>query len=123
MYKTFIVLIVSILLPLLASGCTGLRNKQVTYISDNRYPPYTGKVKVFWKEHGVPSDPNTYEFIGTVSAMPFWAGIYEGKLYAPLHKYIVDKAAEIGGNAVIIYCGELGTVADAQCYGDVLRMK
>lgn len=107
----------------LISGCASIRGEKLIYKTSERYKPYTGEVKVFWKEHGVPLDPNSYSFIATISAIPFWAGVYEGKFYEPLHKYIINKAAEVGGNAVIMYCGEIGSIAQATCYGDAIRLK
>ena len=110
---------------LFASGCasTGnVRNEQVVHRASQKYPPFTGKVKIYWKDHLVPN-PRTYEVIAIVSAMPFWAGIYEAKTYEPLHKHIEKRAAELGGNGVIMYCGEIGTVGQGTCYGEVIWLK
>jgi hypothetical protein len=40
-----------------------------------------------------------------------------------LHDWIKKEAAKAGGNGVIISCGELGTVGECNCYGDVIRFK
>lgn len=120
--KSIAIVLSVIFISLLFSGCASIRGKRLVYKTSKKYKPYTGEVKVFWKEHGVP-DPNLYSLIATVSGMPYWAGIYEGKTFEPLHKYIIKKAAEVGGNAVIIYCGEIGTVAQATCYGDAIWLK
>jgi hypothetical protein len=85
------------------------------------YPPYTGEVLVFWKEHGVPGDPNAYEFLGTVHKRSTWCGITPAKYNKELHKALIDEAGKYGGNAVILYCGEIGTVGACTCYGDVIR--
>ena len=123
-HKNRLLILCIVFISVLFSGCasTAIRGETLTYKSDKRYPAYTGKVKVYWKEHGVPR-VNTYSLIATVSGMPFWAGIYDAKNYEPLHKYIIRKAAEVGGNGVIIYCGEIGTVGASTCYGDVIRLK
>lgn len=87
------------------------------------YPPYTGEIRVFWKDHGVPTDPNSYEFIGTVSGRSTWCGITPGKFNEGLHKKLTEEAGKFGGNGIILYCGEIGTVGACDCYGDVIRFK
>ncbi|MFH2047007.1 MAG: hypothetical protein ABIK92_17905 [Pseudomonadota bacterium] len=87
------------------------------------YPPYAGEVRVFWKDHGVPADPNSYEFIGTVSGRSTWCGITQGKFNEGLHKKLTEQAGNNGGNGIILYCGEIGTVGECYCYGDVIRFK
>ena len=87
------------------------------------YPPYTGEIRVFWKNHGVPEDPNTYEFIGTVSGRSTWCGVVVGKFNQGLHKELIAQAGEHGGNGIILYCGEVGTTGECYCYGDIIRFK
>lgn len=87
------------------------------------YPPYTGEIRVFWKEHGVPADPNSYELIGSVSGRSTWCGITPGKFNEGLHKELINQAGKYGGNGIILYCGEIGTVDKCYCYGDIIRFK
>ena len=85
--------------------------------------PYTGKVKVFWKEHGVPADPNTYDLIGTVSGRVTWCGVTKGRYATDLHNELINEAGKHGGNGIILYCGEVGSVGQCDCYGDIIRFK
>ncbi len=89
----------------------------------NTYPPYTGEIRVFWKDHGVPADTNSYEFIGTVSGRSTWCGATPGKFNEGLHKELIEQAGKYGGNGIILYCGEIGTVGACYCYGDIIRFK
>lgn len=89
----------------------------------NTYPPYTGGIRVFWKDHGVPADPNSYELLGTVSGRSTWCGITPGKFNEGLHNDLIKQAGTYGGNGIILYCGEIGTVGACYCYGDVIRFK
>lgn len=103
--------------------CGGIVNTRYTKMGPE-YPPYAGDVKVFWKDHGVPADPNTYELIGTASGRVLDCGVTQARFSEKLHKYIIDQASRHGGNGVILYCGELGTGEDAcYCYGDIIRIK
>ena len=83
--KNSLLILCIISISVLFSGCssTAIRGETLTYKTDKRYQPYTGKVKVFWKEHGVPR-VNSYALIATISGMPFWAGVYEAKNFEPL---------------------------------------
>ncbi len=87
------------------------------------YPPYTGEIRVFWKDHGAPADPSSYEFIGTVSGRATWCGISAGRFNEGLHKKLTDQAGQHGGNGIILYCGEIGTTGECYCYGDIIRFK
>jgi len=86
-------------------------------------PPYTGKVAVFWKEHGTSMDPSTYDLIGTVTAQSNWCGTNKAKFNTGLHNYLINQAGEHGGNGIILYCGEIGSIAECYCYGDIIRFK
>ena len=103
-------------------ACGSISNKNIVY-KGPKYPPYEGEVKLFWKDHGVPADPNRYEFIGTVSGRTTWCGVTQAAFHKELHDWIKEEAAKAGGNGVIIYCGELGTTGECYCYGDVIRFK
>ena len=111
----------SIMVIVMISGCGVVSTRYVK--KGPEYPPYGGEVKVFWKDHGVPADPNTYELIGTVSGRVLECGITQARFSEKLHKYIIDQASQHGGNGVIIYCGEIGTVDACYCYGDIIRFK
>ncbi len=87
------------------------------------YPPYTGEIRVFWKDHGVPANPSSYEFIGTVSGRATWCGISAGRFNEGLHKKLIEEAGRNGGNGIILYCGEIGTTGECYCYGDVIRFR
>ncbi len=114
----FVLLLTSVFI-----SCAAVRGKDILYKTSERFDPYDGNVKIYWKEHGVPADPNSYTVIATIRAQSFWAGIREGKFNKKVHQFIIQKTAEIGGNGVIIYCGEIGSVGQAVCYGDVIRIK
>ncbi len=117
--KKLVYLVVTLIVVALLGGCSGLRGKSLTYMTNKKYEPYKGQVQVFWKEHRTPIK-GTYAPIATITGKPMWAGIYTARSYQPLHQYIIDKAAEVGGNGVIIYCGEVGTVGESTCYGDAI---
>lgn len=87
------------------------------------YPRYTGEIRVYWKEHGVPVDRNSYEFLGTVSGRSTWCGVAIGRDNQKLHGELTKQAGIHGGNGIILYCGELGTTGECYCYGDVIRFK
>ncbi len=95
-----------------------------TFIQKGKsYPPYSGEVRVFWKNHGVPANPNTYDFIGTVSGRATWCGVAAGKFTESLHEKLIDQAGQHGGNGIILYCGEIGTTGECYCYGDIIKFK
>ena len=121
--KNILFILIAILMLSLNSGCGSIKSKKLIYKTSEVYKPYTGVVKVFWKYHGVPADPNSYTLIATISGKPFWAGVYDAKDFEPLHKYIINKAAEVGANAVIMYCGEIDSVGASKCYGDAIWLK
>jgi hypothetical protein len=87
----------------------------------NTFPPYTGEIRVFWKEHGVPVEP--YEVIGTVSGRSTWCGVTPARLNEDLHKQLINETGKYGGNAIILYCGEIGSTGACYCYGDIIRFK
>ncbi len=78
---------------------------------------------MYWKEKGPPADLRQYEFIATVKGSSTWCGLTKGMFNTDLHKYIVSRAGEVGGDALVLYCGELGTTGECDCYGDVYRRK
>ncbi len=104
-------------------ACASTRGEKIIYKSDKRFSPYKGKVKVYWKDHGIPGNPNSYTFIATIKAQSFWAGIRPGKFNEKLHELIINKTAEVGGNAVLLYCPEIGTVGQEYCYGDAIKIR
>ena len=106
---------------LLLSGCASVSSKDTIYHGAKRYPPSSGTVEVFWKEQGVPGNLRKFEFVATVKARSTWCGVTVGKFNTEVHDYIISRAGEIGGNAVVLYCGELGTTGECDCYGDVYR--
>jgi len=115
-------ILVSVLLIIFLASCTTTTGTSFVR-TGNTYPPYTGEIRVFWKEHGVPADRNSYEFIGTVSGSSLWCGVKTGKENEALHKELIDQAGKYGGNGIILYCGEIGTVGECKCYGDIIRFK
>jgi hypothetical protein len=96
----------------------------VKYIPNGpRFPRYTGKIAVFWKEHGIPIEPDTYDFIGTISGQSNWCGTNKAKFYTDLQNYLINEAGKYGGNGIILHCGELGSTGECYCYGDIIRFK
>ena len=87
------------------------------------FPPYTGNIKVIWKDRGLAVNPNSYDFIGTVSDSVAWCGIIPANLDDNLHNRLVKEAGKYGGNGIILYCGEIGSVDECKCYGDIIRFK
>jgi hypothetical protein len=120
-WKTLLSLVVVATAFILCS-CGSISNKKIAY-KGPKYPPYEDEIIVYWKEHGVPKDPNTYELIATISGRTTWCGVTKAAFDKELHDWIKEEAAKVGGNAVIIYCGELGSVSECYCYGDVIRFK
>lgn len=120
--RTIMIFLISLFLTSVLVSCGGLKSKNTIYKTNKQYPPYTGEVRVFWKEYEMPQ--TAYSTIATISAEPFWAGIHtNAAAYKPLHDYIINKAAEVGGNGVIIHCGALGTVGQTICSGDAIWLK
>ncbi len=103
------------------TGCTSVSSKDTIYHSTERYPPSTGNVDVVWKEQGVPGHLREYKFVATVKARSTWCGVTAEKFNMEVHDYIISRAREVGGNSVVLYCGELGTTGECDCYGDVYR--
>jgi hypothetical protein len=88
------------------------------------FPPYTGEIKIIWKEHRLLVDPNSYDFIGTVSADSVtWCGTIPAKLDDDLHIRLINEVGKYGGDGIILYCGEIGSVNECTCYGDIIRFK
>ena len=87
------------------------------------YPPYTGKVAVFWKDHGVQPNPDTYDLIGTVSGQSDWCGTNKEKFYTDLQDRLINEANKYGGNGIILRCGQIGSIGECYCYGDIIRLK
>jgi len=85
------------------------------------YPPYTGEIRVFWKDHGVQANTDSYKLIGTVSGSSQTCGIATGRFNERLHKELIEQAGKYGGNGVILYCGEPGSPRRCDCWGDVIR--
>ena len=113
---------IRILFFFLLAAC--LTSCGITFIQKGRaYTPYSGEVQVFWKSHGIPANPNTYDFIGTVSGRATWCGIAAGKFTQSLHKKLIEQAGPHGGNGIILYCGEIGTTGECYCYGDIIRFR
>jgi hypothetical protein len=110
------------ILALFICSCASIINKNIVY-KGPKYPPYKGELKVYWKDHGVPADPNRYVLIGTVSGRTAACGLKQAAFHKELHDWIKDEAAKAGGNGVIIYCGELGSVGECFCYGDIIHFK
>lgn len=108
---------------LLLAGCASVSSKDTIYHGTKRYPPVSGNVDVYWKEQGAPAYLRKYEFVATVKARSTWCGITAGKFNTEVHDYIISRAGEVGGNAVVLYCGEVGTTGECDCYGDVYRKK
>lgn len=102
-------------------ACGGISSKTIVY-KGQKYPPYDGEVKVYWKEHGVPP-PKTYELIATIGGRTTMCGFTKAAFHKELHDWIKEEAAKAGGNGVIIHCGDLGTVGECHCSGDVIRFK
>ena len=46
--KKLIYLIIALLAIALLGGCSGLRGKTLTYMTNKKYEPYKGQVQVFW---------------------------------------------------------------------------
>lgn len=111
-------------LVILVSSCAGVRGKDTFYKSNERFAPYPREeMKIYWKDHGSPVDVNSYTFIATIKAQSFWAGIRAGKYNEEVHEYIIQQAADVGANAVIMYCPPPGTVNQETCEGDAIRFK
>ena len=124
--KYTIASLLTLVIVVLQGGCasvSSVSSKDTISHGTKQYPPYSGNVDVYWKEQGVSADLRKYEFIATVRARSTWCGITAGKFNTDLHSYIIARAGEVGGNAVVLYCGELGTTGECDCYGDVYRKK
>ena len=102
-------------------GCSGIESEKTLKYKD--YPPNTGAVDVIWRDHGVPSDPNSYELIGKVTGAVTWCGIEPAETSEELHSHLINEAGKIGGDAVILHCGDLDTVGRCRCVGDVIRYR
>ncbi len=87
------------------------------------FPPYTGDIKVIWKERGLVPNPNSYDLIGTVTGRVIFCGAVPGWSDTDLHNRLIKKASEYGGNGIILSCGETGAADECKCYGDVIRFK
>lgn len=85
------------------------------------YPPYTGEIRVFWKDHGAQVKTNSYKFIGTVSQKSKMCESEPGRFDERLHKDLIEQAGQYGGNGIILYCGETGSPRHCDCWGDVIR--
>lgn len=121
--KLFRLLICISILTLICSCSGGVTNVRYTPKSGTTFPPYTGEIKVFWKEHGIPADPNSYVFIGTISGRSLWCGVTPAKMNTGLHQHLISQAGKYGGNGIVLYCGEIGTTGECHCYGDIIRFK
>jgi uncharacterized lipoprotein YajG len=106
---------------LLLAGCASVSSTDTLYHGTKRYPPHSGNVDVYWKEQGAPADLRKYEFVATVKARSTWCGITAARFNSEVHNYIISRAGQVGGDAVVLYCGELGTTGECECYGDVYR--
>jgi hypothetical protein len=111
-------------ITLLLAGCFNTNSFGSTKVSrtGGHYPPYNGTARIFWKEHGVPN-PNRYSVIGRISGRTTWCGVEAAKFNTALHNWIAQQAAKMGGNGVIMYCGEVGTTGQCHCYGDAIRLR
>jgi hypothetical protein len=120
--KIFHILLYIFMITLFCSCSGGITNVKYTPTGSN-FPPYTGEIKVFWKEHGVPKDPNSYVFVGRVSGQSLWCGVTLAQSNTELHQHLIDQAGKHGGNGIILMCGEVGSVGQCFCYGDIIRFK
>ena len=116
-------LIVVLLSVGIFSACSSVTSRDTIYQGTKRYPANPGTVAVYWKDQGVPVDLTGYDFVATVKARSTWCGLKQARFNSNVHSYLISRAGEVGGDTVVLYCGELGSVGECYCYGDVYRKK
>lgn len=90
--------------------------------SGRKYPPRPDPAKILWKEYvGQHLDFRKLELLGQVSKRTFWCGVTRARLDEDNHAALAAEAGRLGGDIVVLYCGELGTVSECHCYGQVMR--
>lgn len=87
------------------------------------FPPYTGEIKVIWKEPRLVPNPNSYDLIGTVTGSVIFCSVVPAMLDTDLHNRLIKETRKYGGNGIILYCGETGAEDECRCYGDIIRFK
>ena len=114
-FNTLLALFVSILL----CSCTSVK----FFPQGKTFPPYTGEIKVIWKEPRLVPNPNSYDLIGTVTGSVMWCGVVPAMLDTDLHNRLIKEAMKYGGNGIILSCGEMGAIDECKCFGDIIRFK
>ena len=87
------------------------------------FPPYTGDIKVIWKEPGIVPNPDSYDLIGTVTGRVILCGAVPGWADTDLHNRLIKETRKYGGNGIILSCGAMGAEDECKCYGDIIRFK
>ncbi len=85
------------------------------------YPPRDKPAEIIWKEQEAALDPTSYEVIGTGQNETGTCGITKAINDSSNHAKLAKMGAEIGGDAIILSCGEVGTVGQCVCTAKVLR--
>ena len=117
--KAILYTLFALLSCILLSSCVNVK-----FIPHGKtFPPYTGDIKVIWKEPRLVPNPNSYDLIGTVTGSVILCGVEPAMLDTDLHNRLIKETRKYGGNGIILYCGEMGEADECKCYGDIIRFK
>lgn len=100
----------------LVFGCSKMNRAQGA-----SYPPKDKPAEIIWSAQESALDPASYEVIGSGQNETGLCGITKAVADTSNHQKLAQMGAQIGGDAIILACGDPGTVGQCMCTAKVLR--
>jgi hypothetical protein len=85
------------------------------------YPPRDKPAEIIWSSQESGLDPSSYEIIGTGQNETGTCGITKAINDSANHQKLARMGADIGGDAILLNCGDVGTTGQCLCTAKVLK--